>query len=323
MPSGFFFFLGDKVEYFETTGGPTPQIIGELGKVLGSPESSSLSISLPKVEMPDMAIAAPAVPSQSFNIPIDIPLSIPMSVPLEVPISAPKSVSLNIPLQVPTPKPTCHHHSADHHHVDEKHHHHHFVDHDGSCESLPKWSNQEAARYVGKMLERFGHPSSVDSSRGGSVVWRSELLGNGCLSKVEVKDESVFHCVPANHYDFVYAYVKYAIPESRMIEVIQLSPTIGYDRLKQVLWARCGNIDAAIATLALAVQIGQRHVSVGYAMTKNLLGHYLTAVQDPNQANELYNLLCANLHHQSPQPKPQSCASGGCGATQSDSIIYY
>jgi len=329
-PSGFFFFLDGKsstsIEYFG--GAPeTPKIIGQIGKILGSPDNAPLpSINLPKIEIGEQPLT---VPMHSFNIPIDVPLSIPMSVPLEVPINAPKSISLNIPLQVPTAKPKCDDHSncdghlSDHHHVD-----HHQVDHHSepvahSCESLPKWSNQEAARYVRNMVERFGLPSFVDSSRGGSVVWRSELLGNSCLMEVEVKDESVFHCVPSNHYDFAYAYVKYAVPESRVLEVIQLSPTLGYDRLKQVLWARCGNIDTAIATLALAVQVGQRHVSVGYAMTKNLLGHYLTAVQDPNQANELYNLLCANLSHQSPQPKPQSCASGGCGSTQSESIIYY
>lgn len=317
LQSGFFFFLDNnrRIEYFESV----PPILGELGKSLGSSEGNQAPISLPKIEIPN-TVSEPLVPTQSFNIPIDVPLSIPMSVPLEVPISAPKSVSLNIPLQVPKPTSDCtrhHQHVVDHHqHVE----HHPIVE---NCESLPNWSNQEAARYVGKMVERYGRPSSVDSSRGGSVVWRSELLGNCCLSRVEVRDESVFQCVPTNHYAFVYAYVKYAVPASRMMDVIQLSPSIGYDRLKQILWARGGNIDAAIATLALAVQVGQRHVSVGYAKTKNLLGHYLTASQDPNQAYELYNLLCANLHHQSPQPKPQSCGSGGCGATQSESIIYY
>lgn len=148
----------------------------------------------------------------------------------------------------------------------------------------------------------YGQPSAVDPSSDGLAIWKADKLANGCLNRIEVRDEAILHNIPTNHYDFVYAFVGYDLAASRFLDVTSLSGSIGYDQTRKELWARCGNIEAAIATLALATQIGEGYISLNYANANELLGHYLTASQDPNQAMRLNDLLCYNIKHQSGTP---------------------
>lgn len=164
------------------------------------------------------------------------------------------------------------------------------------------WENRAASDYVHILATKYGQPSAVDPSSGGMAIWKADKLANGCLERIEIKDEAISHCVPVNHLDYVYAYVRYDLPTSRFLDVSALSGTIGYDTGRSELRARCGTIEAAIATLALATQIGEGHISLNYANANDLLGHYLTASQDPNQAARLNDLLCYNVKHQQGKP---------------------
>ncbi len=147
------------------------------------------------------------------------------------------------------------------------------------------------------MASFYGQPSAVDPTPGGIAIWKRNFLQNTCLERLEIKDESIPHCMPTNHLDFVYVYVKYELITSRRIEVMGLSKNVGYDAEKQLLWARCGTVQAAIALLALVTQIGNGSINLNFALANELLEHYLVASQDPNQSNQLYDLLCYNVKH--------------------------
>lgn len=132
------------------------------------------------------------------------------------------------------------------------------------------------------------------------AIWRDEFLKNSCLSRVEVRDEAIPHCVTGciNHVDFVRVYINYELIPSRFMEVSSLTKTIGYDAQRKQLWGRCGTIEGAIATLALATQIGNGSINLNYAQANELLTHYLLASQDADQAQQLFDLLCFNVRHQ-------------------------
>lgn len=157
------------------------------------------------------------------------------------------------------------------------------------------WLNRSASDYLQILAIKYGQPSAVDPSGGGLAIWKWDKLANGCLTRIELRDEAVLHRQPVNHFDYVYAFVPYSVPSGRLDDIERLSGTIMYDSMKKELSARCGTIEAAIATLALATQILEGTISLNYAHANNLLNHYLTASQDPYQAMRLNDLLCYNI----------------------------
>jgi hypothetical protein len=148
------------------------------------------------------------------------------------------------------------------------------------------------------MALKFGQPSAVDPSPHGIAIWNRDKLAAGCLDRIEIRDEAIPHCHPENHFDYVYGFITYNVPQSRFLDVTNLTENVGYDAGKKQLWARCSTIEAVIATLALITQIAQGFISLNYAEANNLYNHYLTASQDPNQTSRLYDLLCYNIKHQ-------------------------
>ena len=162
---------------------------------------------------------------------------------------------------------------------------------------MTDWSNRGAADYIHVLATYYGQPSAVDPTPGGIAIWKRELLQNTCLERLEIRDEAIPHCEPANHFDFVYVFVKYDLTPSRRVEVMSLTRNVGYDAGKKLLWARCGTAQAAIAILALVTQIGNGSITVNYALANELLAHYLVASQDIDQSGQLYDLLCFNVRH--------------------------
>jgi hypothetical protein len=88
-----------------------------------------------------------------------------------------------------------------------------------------QWENQGAADYIHIAAAKFGQPSSLDPTVGGMAIWRDEFLRNSCLSRVEVRDEAIPHCVTGcvNHVDFVRVYINYELIPSRFMEVSSLT----------------------------------------------------------------------------------------------------
>lgn len=165
-----------------------------------------------------------------------------------------------------------------------------------------QWENRDASDYVHVLAAKYGQPSAVDPTAGGMAIWKRDKLMNTCLDHIEVRDEAIPHCQPANHADFVYAFVNYEVDASKFLEVTSLSGTITYDALKKQLGARCGTIEAVIASLALASQIASGAISLNYAQANELYAHYLVSTQDADRVSRLYELLCYNLSHQLGDP---------------------
>jgi len=101
------------------------------------------------------------------------------------------------------------------------------------------------------VVAEFGHPTFVVNQPGGVAVWKPA----GIYTKVMLKDESIEHKKPKAHCDFLYASVNVHIPDSSLMDVLMLSESVTYDRLKKQLTARCHFMGANVATLLLAMKI--------------------------------------------------------------------
>lgn len=184
------------------------------------------------------------------------------------------------------------------------------------------WGHRNAADYLPVLVAKYGQPSSIDPSPNGTIVWKKERLMNTCFDRIELRDESIPHCQPIDHNDFVYFYVNYDVAPSRFMEVESLSGSVGYDKLKKLLWARCGSAESAIATLALATHVGEGHVSLAYVQANEMFKQWILDTKNPGKVDQMYDLLCFNLKHQKGNPNesgnwplafPQGCAkTGGC-----------
>lgn len=178
-----------------------------------------------------------------------------------------------------------------------------------------QWYNKDASDYVHVVMRRYGMPSSVDPTAGGIAIWKKDKLMNTPFDRLEVKDESIPHLYPMRHNDFVYTFVNYDVSPSKFIEVTSLSGSIVYDPLKKLLRARCGTLEANVATLALATQIGEGHISLNYAQANELYPQYILGAQDPEQYNRLHDLLAYNLKHQSGTPTSDGYWAPATGGT--------
>jgi hypothetical protein len=70
-----------------------------------------------------------------------------------------------------------------------------------------------------------------------------------------VVDESVPHDTPVPHCDYTYITIKYHIDPKKLMDVLAISDSIMYDKLKEELTVRCSTLEANIATLVLADKV--------------------------------------------------------------------
>ena len=118
-----------------------------------------------------------------------------------------------------------------------------------------KWENGDAISYLQVGIDRWGQPEHLSKKRGGIAIWTKKQLKNTCFEVIELRDESVPHCVPLPHRDFLYTYINYEVSPELFADVLALSGSVSYDPLKKLIRARCGSNEANIATLYLTTEI--------------------------------------------------------------------
>jgi hypothetical protein len=182
-----------------------------------------------------------------------------------------------------------------------------------------KWENKDAISQLSIMIKKYGDPSVKDYSKGGIAIWDKSKLQDTCYDRIELLDESISHCVPAPHHDFLYHFVKYDIPDNKVLDVISLSGSVSYDPLKKYLRARCGSEEANIATLYLAVAIGENKTTLKDVQGKKLYKETIMSTRNSQNVEIYRNKLCEYLKIQSgdsnwtgyfPLAFPEGCCEG-------------
>jgi hypothetical protein len=117
---------------------------------------------------------------------------------------------------------------------------------------LSEWANTQPDGPVEeypKLVSLLGEPIVKANRKNGIAIWYEDEIQDGIHEMLELRDEYVPHCVPANHHDFLTSYVKAYVPPNKLQEVLNVSGSVGYDGLKKLLSARCGSLQANMSTL--------------------------------------------------------------------------
>ena len=119
---------------------------------------------------------------------------------------------------------------------------------------LDRWENTQKDGPVAlypllKTEYNLGEPTVKANVPNGIVIWYRDKINDEIHEMIELRDEYVPHCVPANHHDFLTSYVKAYVPPDKLQEVLNVSGSVSYDGLKKLLSARCGSLQANMSTL--------------------------------------------------------------------------
>lgn len=169
------------------------------------------------------------------------------------------------------------------------------------------WEHDAPKEELAFLVKLFGEPSVLEGRAGGLAIWDMKTLQKGklfglpnCFDEYEIRDESVFHKFPSEHYDNQYASIVVDIDPKSLQFILSLSGSVMYDPLKRLLTARCGDIFANIATLYLALRILENPMRVKSIQENKLYGRLLKSMYkfggvrgvNKKQATNVYKQLC-------------------------------
>ena len=182
-----------------------------------------------------------------------------------------------------------------------------------------RWKNRDAIQVLQVETQKWGSPFIISKKPGGLAIWTREQLTDTCFERIELYDESVPHCVPKPHRDFLYTFVKYDVTPDKFSDVLSLSGSVAFDPLKKELRARCGSQEANIATLYLATEIANGNKNLSDIQANKLYKQTIVSTQDPKQVEKIYSALCDNIRNQTgnsgwtgywPAAFPEGCCKG-------------
>ena len=182
-----------------------------------------------------------------------------------------------------------------------------------------RWENMDAVAYLQVGINKWGKPANLSKNRGGIAIWTKEQLKNTCFEQIELRDESIPHCVPLPHRDFLYTYINYDVSPNIFADVLSLSGSVSYDPLKKLIRARCGSQEANIATLYLTTEIASGKQKITDIQQNETYKKTILSTQKPHEITKLYNKLCHNIKTQPGNPNltgfwpaafPKGCCPG-------------
>ena len=143
-------------------------------------------------------------------------------------------------------------------------------------------------------------PSVLAKERNGLALWTKNDLKNKKLfgkpvvfEEMLLRDESVIHLCPAKHTDYLYSYILVDVPAEKLVDILTLSGSVGYDPLKKLLYGRCASLSANIATLSIESDIILNKITIEkvhkQALYKKAILKSKTEAGAKQQYNKLYN----------------------------------
>lgn len=171
-----------------------------------------------------------------------------------------------------------------------------------------KWINKDAIEAYNDLIKQIKRkPSARCTEKDGIAIWSKKKLSrakwfgsSNCFEEVIIRDESIIHKCPSNHRNFLYGYVKIAVKPTQVSDLMSISHSIGYDPLKNLVYARCASIHAVIATLVLATDMLLGKVTLKKIHKNELYKEIIYSIytsNDPDEKNvaALYKRMCANV----------------------------
>tara|TARA_Y100000389_G_scaffold46461_1_gene41412 strand:+ start:1016 stop:1750 length:735 start_codon:yes stop_codon:yes gene_type:complete len=178
----------------------------------------------------------------------------------------------------------------------------------GDEQVILNWKFKEPIEAYNYLTNYYGMCDVLGHEQGGIAIWHKSLQNKidsltgfpNIYKKIEIKDEHVLHKCPAEHVDFLYSYIDIPITPEQLVDVIKLSGSVNYDMLKHELFARCGSLEANIATLYLSSEIIMSHINKNHMSIKQIHegGEYkkhINATINPDFVKDMYKKLSDNI----------------------------
>lgn len=171
------------------------------------------------------------------------------------------------------------------------------------------WKFNEPTEYYNVLVNMYGNSDVLGHEQGGIAIWNNSLQGKidvltglpNIYEKIEIRDERVSHMCPSKHIDFVYSYLKIPITPKQLNDIVKLSGSVNYDMLKHELFARCGSLEANIATLYMCSHIilsymdSNKYMSIDYIHKHGEYGKHINSTINPQFVKDMYRELIDNI----------------------------
>lgn len=176
------------------------------------------------------------------------------------------------------------------------------------------WKNDNAKKYLFSFSDRIKtNPSVLADDENGIAIWTKKDLENtklydmnNCFEEHVLRDESVKHLCPGEHRDFFYSYIKVNVKPEQAHILLSISGSVSYDPLKNLISARCGSVEANIATLKLVTDLllnnkvndpkNLNYSSLEEVHKNNIYSKMINNTIDSSYAKYLYEELCNNVN---------------------------
>jgi hypothetical protein len=124
-----------------------------------------------------------------------------------------------------------------------------FINEEKARDFLKNWKYDDAQHYAEELVNRYGEP---DISSDDMLLWEGKISK---FTQTYIKDESIPHCCPKPHRDYVYSTMEIDVPEELMEAITKASESIIVDQLKNEVTARCADINANAITLGFVQKL--------------------------------------------------------------------
>jgi hypothetical protein len=176
-----------------------------------------------------------------------------------------------------------------------------------------QWDHENAAKSLDHIITILGTPSVFSNLKGGIAIWNKDVLNqkkfyglSNCYHEVILRDENIEHYCPARHYDFLYTYIEVPVDPHQFKMIGSVSGSVAYDPLKNLISARCGSLEANIATLKLITDLllennvdmpnyGIKYSNLEEARSNNAYKKQIMMTSSDDAVKMLYKALKRNI----------------------------
>ena len=173
------------------------------------------------------------------------------------------------------------------------------------------WKHENPKKYIDTFSnEYFRKPDIINKNEHGVCIWYPKSNENIILygekypnvfTEHWCRDESIVHMCPSQHTDFFYSFIDIDLSNKLWNDVLAISGSIGYDPLKKKLYARCGSVEANIASLYTCILVNKGKITLKELQTKKIYAKNIQSTKNKSDVIKMYKYLLKTLSKKVPK----------------------
>ena len=166
-----------------------------------------------------------------------------------------------------------------------------YVDYKRNILSSPisNFKNGTARNVYRDLKKEIGRDADIIVNQPrGIVIWYPKDESDFWVEHI-LRDESIDHCVPSKHTDFLYTYIRFYLPPKVVPIVQSISGSVFLDLLKHTIGARCGSTSANYGTLRTVIDVANMVLNNEKISKEDITKMYVKNLKNMNKDRE-YNI---------------------------------